>query len=1658
MSEPAGTVLPDLIIDRISAALTEQIGRHKPGHCVRADNFRHADAERLVRALRRDLADGQADVHVLADRPDKADDDLLILAERAVELRNRKQRRLVLLVPVGTGATASSLDNSFERHDAVGLLRAASDALVDELPDDDDIRIGVLRISRVLGDRRPEEAWARYVATISSAPTWQAVGSNLPMVGLIPDLGGPDLIDRLPRNRECVKEIARPARAVASVTDRLSKARLKDSPVRARLADFLSGSQRDLSNPGAWTAELTAELGLTFERWPLTEPKTVAVDQVRVDPFLSENGTVVKSSRLKQEQVGDLPYTEAGENAPGVVRVRWRTVPAKTEAIFRWLIEVLPPKDMRDGEEDTEPKAKITVAGSRRTATVAIDLEEADLEQGSLFVVRVTGLDTAGQPVLLQTADNEIASDESQQFTVRWEADLITGDTRRASAWALALGKLDAVLDGQDDLTEDAYSLDDTHSAMSLRLGGRRTVLLGLSPVLVHLQRHLFEQGNPPAAFIAAGRLGAVLDQADIQPVEHTLPPTLFKQRRETHALLSERKPRDLVESLEWDAQLREKVRTYCQTFTRALDKAVTDPTYRDALLAMDTLTLNISIAGGEPIQAVVVLPFHPLRLSWLAEYDNTVTGWATELANGGLEKAQRRMMVDAEMVRRVTPANLPFAVPGSAADGIFLHAREATIGTGIYLAPEEREPGIAVQAVFDVLGIDRRDVATDVPTAMLASRISTYRQTHSHPDAVRLLAINPGSGELLAQALRQAVLTSMDTDSDVTRLAGRAEVMAYSTRLSITDPLPALTDLQRAVGGHRVGSTRSYLKPPLGLTVRSFDRIAKDDAPVHLSVVNNLAVVEAGGGSAVPESTTSFRNLLTPTSNRPVDTVHGRHWETSPAVRLRESRDGKNKDGAADAVDAHRAHQAALAAAQGLPAEHGIALRVTLGVDETRALMVAHERSDWVLSIDRNLGLELYSSKADAEQPYILDYAPDFLEGIGPRLTVTTTHQGEIERLLSEAMRNLNFADDTQGVRSALRSIQKVSGRLALRLIGQSDLAIEAVGLAALLAWLESRGELTDTIIVPVDVHRDVFGIAAEQAQLCDLILVRATRQSIRMECVEVKPRRATTPPAQLAEDIADQLDATVSMLESAYLRTDPPRLDTDLQRARLAGILRHHARRAFAIGMLSEERLATAERHFARIEDGATPEISKQGYIINLDGERDFPSDYRGVPIEVLTAAKLRKAGVATVIPSRPSRSITNKAKVASAAATAPEPTAEPASDTSLVPGQEQEPIVDPAPTESVIVNTDAVKSVSSGAHTLPTEPEGRGLKDSGRPGKVQVMLGRDAHSVEVNWQISTSGSPHMFILGIPGQGKSVTTRRILNAFADQRLPALVVDFHGDMAAAPAAAATVVDAADGLDFSPFELRVDVDHHKYAQAAWELAEVVGYVSGLGEIQRNVVYEALRELYQRHGYGSAAGPTGLPAIAEFAKLLEQKESAGHGRNVAARTRPLSDFGLFRDNASKGRFGELLAGGVVLDVHTLMEQVQLAAAAFVLRKVYQEMFHWGKTNELRLAVVLDEAHRLAKDVTLPKIMKEGRKYGVAVVVASQGVDDFHRDVLGNAGTKVAFRCNYPQSRAVAGFLRGRAGQDMALALEKLSVGQAYVSTPDSPEARKVFMER
>jgi len=218
-------------------------------------------------------------------------------------------------------------------------------------------------------------------------------------------------------------------------------------------------------------------------------------------------------------------------------------------------------------------------------------------------------------------------------------------------------------------------------------------------------------------------------------------------------------------------------------------------------------------------------------------------------------------------------------------------------------------------------------------------------------------------------------------------------------------------------------------------------------------------------------------------------------------------------------------------------------------------------------------------------------------------------------------------------------------------------------------------------------------------------------------------------------------------------------------------------------------------------------------------------------------------------------------------------------------------------------------------------------------------------------------------------------------------------------------------------------------------------------------MQKDVVYTAVRDAYRARGFADESDAAEMqqleyPTLKDVLKRIEQHEQTRHVANVTARCRPLLEMDLFRPVEQTMDLLALIQAGLVIDLHNLFaESLQMAAGAFVLRKIYKDMFHWGYAKKLRLAIVLDEAHRLAKDITLPKLMKEGRKFGISVIVASQGMGDFHPDVLSNAGTKMIFRMNYPESRKVSGFIRGRQGQDLAERIEQLPIGSAYVQTPE-----------
>lgn len=1649
----------DLLASTLAEHLASQLQDAEPGHCVRVDDVNADLAPDLASTLARQLP--EAAVHVLRTHPHGEQD---IAAERAIEIRNRKQHVCVLVVPAGEGHAASSLDNSFHRIPILDAFTQVERLLMDGI-EDEDVRELVSRNRRRLR-AYGREAWSLFLAQLCIGPTVASFGENLWMVGLVPDRG-PDPGARVERNRLAVQAISRPTRPAAAMDERFTVAGLQEGPWRAPLRRFCEQRGAELANPRLWTRTLAESLPeLTFDRWALAEDVADDLAEMEVASFIGAGGALEKWSKLKQGADGQL-VLEVPEDRPGPVTVKWKTSPPKVAGVAKWELSVVPPDDMRT--DDTIPMASTTVPGGRRQGTVKVELEEDSLSEGTRFVVSVKALGEHGESINLISGGP--AEADSQEFQVVGGPE--TDSTpRRTAAASIPEAVLKAAHDGLDDLTEDLPSWDLKGQVFSVRLGNRHAVQVRICAPLISCQRTATAHPDRALRFQARGSHGTPLDPSGVQEIEVPLPPALGKARSEFLTALAATPYRDTIEATAWEGGLRDLAAAYAASYKRALEQP--SGQHLESLLQMDTLRLDV-LRSNAVVSAVVVLPTHPLRAAWSATHDRVLRDWARQLKDVSPRGARSRM-VDPGLISQVVPANLPFTVPCEGE--IAVYAEELTFGSGLYLVPGKVESEAGAESVASVLGLQRAGTTMQASSQMVAERIRAYEGAHNPGGTLRILAANPGSGELLAGALRQPVRTDVEYEDDPRRL----EILAYSDSPSFTRPVPALADLQRALRRRDLAHKTTHLVPPVSLAVRPVRQLKSDPQDAHLALMQDIGSPTVDFAQA-PERQPAFEDLLVPLVTRSFNDVGDLVWESAAAAG--------GGDGGLPAV--HRAHQRAVARYYSGPDGTVPSVRVIMDGEGQARITAAHSRADWVIGVDRFVGVDLFESGGEGPfgEAYILDYAPDFVEGIGERLTVTTGNRREVEVLLEGAMHELGLANVEHSVGAVLSTLAVVSGRLALRLLESSNRAREAVSLAAVVAHLRARGDLDGLIVVPVDAHPEIFGAAARDAgpaRRCDLLLVRVGQRSFKIECVEVKSRKDARLPQMLADHIVNQVQDTKRALESRFFAHDPPRIDIKLQLARLASVLHYYADRSVRNGLIPEERAADVHRHIDRVTEGqVAPEISLRGYVISLDGDEGFKKKYGEVPLTLLTAADLGQVGFTTVLPPssrdlrttyaegeppRPDTSaLTRRTRPPSRAPQSaqsegldeetpdqhqrdePDPAAERSSEASR---RADAPVPTGSPGAEIDTGELVVQSETS-ANSISDAEVTAGPSDASYPTEVETVLGVDAHSSDVLWGVSTKGSPHAFILGIPGQGKSVTTRHMIRRFASQGLPSLVFDFHGDMAEDPPSGATVLNAAEGLPFSPFEAEVRIGR-PINTTAWEISEIVAYVTNLGEIQRNNVYDALQSMYVAHGWEGATPGDSLPVISEFGPAVEAAEAESRGRNARQRLRPMTDFGLFRDDADES-FDLLNAyrNGVVVDLSQLgLEEVQLFAASFILRKVYREMFKWPQNGTMKLAVVLDEAHRMARDVTLPKLMKEGRKYGMSVVAASQNADDFHKDVLANAGTKIVFRTNFPASRGVAGFLRGRLGADLSVEIEKLGVGVAYVATPENPQARRTYM--
>lgn len=329
-----------------------------------------------------------------------------------------------------------------------------------------------------------------------------------------------------------------------------------------------------------------------------------------------------------------------------------------------------------------------------------------------------------------------------------------------------------------------------------------------------------------------------------------------------------------------------------------------------------------------------------------------------------------------------------------------------------------------------------------------------------------------------------------------------------------------------------------------------------------------------------------------------------------------------------------------------------------------------------------------------------------------------------------------------------------------------------------------------------------------------------------------------------------------------------------------------------------------------------------------------------------------------------------------------------------------------------------------------TRPPEPPAKLIV--GDP-KNSIYIGRTAvFSEPFHWTYENVTNPHIAVVGITGAGKSYFIKTFLTrASFVWKSNALIIDWAGEYREwVKQAGGKVLALGKGSYLNLLDLAGmrPLDRIKQISRSLEiLTDIANYPE-----QKRLTEEAVEAAYVNKGFklseknqkDALGNPLKPPTLKDVLKILEEKLSSGtyefpvELENAIYRIKKFTRKGEdFFAQQSTIHLNELISSGLVgLDLSGLPDETMRALAALSILQFIKEKMRaagWAKKKGIKLIVVLDEAWKIAKDENSDAVMivREGRKYQFALLVASQNPTDISEAIFSNVGTTFILRVKF-----------------------------------------------
>ena len=304
-----------------------------------------------------------------------------------------------------------------------------------------------------------------------------------------------------------------------------------------------------------------------------------------------------------------------------------------------------------------------------------------------------------------------------------------------------------------------------------------------------------------------------------------------------------------------------------------------------------------------------------------------------------------------------------------------------------------------------------------------------------------------------------------------------------------------------------------------------------------------------------------------------------------------------------------------------------------------------------------------------------------------------------------------------------------------------------------------------------------------------------------------------------------------------------------------------------------------------------------------------------------------------------------------------------------------------------------------------------------------QMEILLGKNEQEEEIYLLPNNTDcvlNNNIGIIGTMGTGKTQFTKSLItqlyrsqkNNYDGTPLGILIFDYKGDYNLSKKDFVSVTDAnvmrPYRIRYNPFSLnqrKQDIPLMPL-HIANTFTDTISRIYNLGSKQTSILLESIIEAYRQQGIFPENDRTWnrpAPTFEQVYQIYEESNTGNVRDSLSAVMSKLHNFVIFEPDPLKTvSLTGLLKGTVVIDLSGYDEDIQSLIVAITLDQFYSQMQAGGssQTNgryrQLKTFIFVDEADNFMKMgfPSLRKILKEGREFGVGVILSTQSLNHFY----------------------------------------------------------------